>query len=445
MAISAPTVFEVRTAGSDTQCGGGFDPAFGGTDYSQQNAAQATGTATSAGTTLTATTGIFTSQMVGNLVTNGTTWKQITAFTSSTVVTIDSDPSWTTQTIYVGGALATPRKAGSIGVAQNGYWFKSGTYSDGTSPVFVGGTTSTPSFLRGYETTRGDRGAKPIFRCSAGVAALTFNTSGGSDRFYCVDNIDLDGNDVASSTGTARTGSLQADVRMTDCVVRRAAGDGISGDIALYGFRTYVHSNGGDGIEAGGIILHNCVIRGNTADGIHTSGTVDIQLFGCLVYSNTGSGVEGRMLRTARDTIIYGNGSDGWTITDADVRTMGYDFHNLIIYGNGGYGINVGSTVWAVLEKMLAPYYIAAGSNTSGNYNGFGNPPGHISLTANPFVDAANGNFALNSTAGGGAACRAAGFPGVFPGGLTTGYLDVGAVQHQDIVYSPVTWRLGPS
>jgi len=38
-------------------------------------------------------------------------------------------------------------------------------------------------------------------------------------------------------------------------------------------------------------------------------------------------------------------------------------------------------------------------------------------------------NFALNATAGGGLACTAAGSVGAFPGGTTTGYLDIGAVQ----------------
>jgi Na+(H+)/acetate symporter ActP len=45
-------------------------------------------------------------------------------------------------------------------------------------------------------------------------------------------------------------------------------------------------------------------------------------------------------------------------------------------------------------------------------------------MAINPdFVDAANGNFAIGS------ALRAKGYPGVFPGGLTTGYLAPGAVQ----------------
>jgi hypothetical protein len=46
--------------------------------------------------------------------------------------------------------------------------------------------------------------------------------------------------------------------------------------------------------------------------------------------------------------------------------------------------------------------------------------------TQNPgFVDAANGNFQIGS------ALRAKGYPGVFPGGLTTGYLAPGAVQQK--------------
>ena len=53
-------------------------------------------------------------------------------------------------------------------------------------------------------------------------------------------------------------------------------------------------------------------------------------------------------------------------------------------------------------------------------------------LTGDPFVDAANGNFQLNNTAGAGAACRAAGFPGTVPGLSAVGYADIGVYQHQD-------------
>ena len=71
-------------------------------------------------------------------------------------------------------------------------------------------------------------------------------------------------------------------------------------------------------------------------------------------------------------------------------------------------------------------------NNTSGASHFLDTNVGGVVLTADPFVNAAAGNFALNATAGGGAACRAAGVLGVFPGALSTGYLDIGAVQHAD-------------
>ena len=101
------------------------------------------------------------------------------------------------------------------------------------------------------------------------------------------------------------------------------------------------------------------------------------------------------------------------------------------MYGNGGYGANLttGATYPGII--VIAGYN-AFGNNTSGARNNLPTETSDVTLTADPFTNAAGGNFALNNTVGGGAACRAAGIPGVFPGGLTTGYIDIGAVQHQD-------------
>jgi hypothetical protein len=70
-------------------------------------------------------------------------------------------------------------------------------------------------------------------------------------------------------------------------------------------------------------------------------------------------------------------------------------------------------------------------SNSSGPRLNLGAQTGDVDLTADPFTNAAGGDFSLNNTAGGGALLRATGYPGVFPGGTTTGYLDIGAAQHQ--------------
>ena len=55
---------------------------------------------------------------------------------------------------------------------------------------------------------------------------------------------------------------------------------------------------------------------------------------------------------------------------------------------------------------------------------------GDITLTADPFTAGASGDFSLNSTAGGGALLKAAGFNNSIPGvANAAGKLDVGAVQ----------------
>jgi hypothetical protein len=97
------------------------------------------------------------------------------------------------------------------------------------------------------------------------------------------------------------------------------------------------------------------------------------------------------------------------------------------IFWGGTYGL------W--LSQVPSVSYSA--SNAYGNQgtaafaNWFASPSWarDVTLSANPFTNTATPNFALNSTAGGGAALKTAGFPGVTPAG--TGYLDIGALQSQ--------------
>jgi hypothetical protein len=52
---------------------------------------------------------------------------------------------------------------------------------------------------------------------------------------------------------------------------------------------------------------------------------------------------------------------------------------------------------------------------------------GTVTLSASPYTSIGT-DFSLNATAGGGAACKGAGFPGVLQFG-GTGHIDIGAVQ----------------
>ena len=103
-----------------------------------------------------------------------------------------------------------------------------------------------------------------------------------------------------------------------------------------------------------------------------------------------------------------------------------------------------------IAEDHAAGFGFTHNGNDNGIYlqncAGFDNNSGDVSLgtgnlnqnlgfvtgTASFFTNPAAGDFSLNTTSGGGAAARAAGLPGAFPEGLTTGFLDIGAAQHAD-------------
>lgn len=425
MALPSTAVIEVRTTGSDSN-GGGFNSARGGVDYSQQNSAQATGTATAVSTTLTATTGIFTSQMVGNYVTDGTTWVEITAYTSPTIVTIDRDPSWTAVSIKVGGALASPYVAiQTVGVSGNIFWIKKGTYSVGVSIPFDHTTQYTGGaflYIYGYDSTRGDTptGAnRPTLKATAGITILAGDN-------YCtvyVKNVIFDGDSGVGVSGFTYYLWAYSYAYITNCEFK-----GFSDVGSLLGVGDYVkcssHNNnhGFSNNSNVGPVFIDCVAYDNTLDGFGRTSGYGFYL-NCIAYGNGQYGFN-----------AYGN-STPLKIFNCTAYNNAYGFvasggsiiqklYNCLSYGNSVYGI------YGPGEAC----FCAFGNNTSGNTDGqITLIEGNVTLSANPFTNAAGGDFSLNNTAGGGAACRAAGFPGLFPGGLTTGYLDIGAAQHQDV------------
>jgi hypothetical protein len=456
MALSANTVWEVRTTGDNTN-GGGFVTGASGTDHSQQDAAQysVTDAVTNGTTTITSATANFGTDVVGNLlyIQGGTgsitaNWYQITARTNSTTITVDRSTGLTTgtgATLKIGGALASlaPFSSSVVLVDGNIIWMKSGTYSPSvTWTIGPGGGTASLIFLRGYGSTRGD-GIKPVISSTSTGNAL--NVAGAG---VLVMDIEIDGNDSAliginfSSNGTrgakairckvsrcANYGFAGADVYIA-CEVTDLKDGGIAGFVLEGGtcYFCYVHDTPGTGFIGSNtahsqLVLHHCIADTCTLYGfvVSNSGS-DLsgsEIIGCIAYNNTLSG------------LFYSNGFNIYPF-----------IINCILYGNGGYGIagmaagGYGSREGIFVELIRNN---ALGNNTSGNYQGGSGfkASSSVDLSADPFTNAAGGDFSLNNTAGGGAACRAVGFPGTYPGGLTTGYLDIGAVQHAD---SPATY-----
>jgi hypothetical protein len=435
LALSASTVWEVRGgAGSDTN-GGGFVTGATGTDWSQQNAAQysVTDGVTAGTTTITSATANFGTDVVGNIiyVQGGTGavaagWYQITVRNSATSITVDRSTGLTAGTgvtLKIGGALATLGAAAAVMVARNWVWVKSATYSISSGITLVGtGNTTNRSIVQGYSAARGDTGK---FTLSASAGSITMLTIPNG---CIVDGFILDGNGQSSVIAATMTSSQN--------VLQRGKVTGVSSAGAVLAGQTNSQlidvevvgcTAGGAGYVVDNFQVFGCNIHGNTGPAARGAGCANSLITGNsnVGWQNVAASGFGLFYNT-----IAGNGSHGVVLSND--RSYTVMFGNLLS-GNGGYGVS-GATdrVTGNTQEYLWLRYNAFYNNTSGQTNAGSVSAPNITLTADPFTNSGSGDYSLNNTAGGGAACRAAGFPGAFQGGLTTGYLDIGAAQHQD-------------
>jgi hypothetical protein len=198
MAITAGTVWEMRTTGGPDH-GGGFNPArdaVNGVDYSQQadpQLALTNCTQVGGSTTLTtATAGSFTAAMAGNICyisgehfTTG--WYEIVTFTDQYNVVLDRTATVALTdghngTCNVGGAVyivngTTMGAFLATFAAGNNLWIKAGTYTITTAAITAGtaGTGTATVVVEGYNATRGDHPtgtSRPLIDMGAYVLTL---------------------------------------------------------------------------------------------------------------------------------------------------------------------------------------------------------------------------------------------------------------------------------
>jgi hypothetical protein len=463
MALSPATVFEVRTTGAATN-GGGFVAGATGTDLSQQDApaiavtdAVANGT-----TTITSATANFGATHPGNVIylVGGTgplaaTRRQVVSVTNSTTIVVDATVATGTGiTLNLGGALDGPTTLAASMVGSNKAFIKSGNY-DSAALITFGQSAVTPSntvpftTIIGYNATRGDitpwtsnQANRPVIRTTTlNASVLSFTNLG-----WRIENLQVAPSGVATlGTGIATPGGAQ----IVNCKVSSfstagivsassgsgeifycevtggTAGNGIScsaGFNLIAGCWSHDHSGNTTGILSGasgtliGNVVSNCV--GATADGINISG-------GCYVLNNT----------------VYKPGRHALVFTTTGVKVT-------MIRGNlfaeyVGYGINGSAAAIAADPLWDGNAFYPAGATgnrlniddvATNAINGVA-PYTNVKdviLSADPFVAKASNDFRLNSTAGGGAACRGFGAFTSWPGLTIAGYQDMGAIQHQD-------------
>ena len=426
MTIQATAQWWIRTDGDDDN-GGGFDSGISGagTNYSDQATAQLDltdlATASAGSTTLTSVTGGFTPAMIGNCVkirsgtnvTNG--YYFITAYTDTNTVTIDRacdngggglsggsgrlggawrdiETTLSTQAIVLGNSVASPLIAGHQ-VNLRGTGQEDGTTTDYEFTnwrFFPSGTLNTPIKIIGYN-------GRPVIRGSSGyTGTLYFYQMSG----YIFENVKC----ICNGTDNG----VHAMINFN------------SGGVG-YVYNCIFDANGFNVLLLNGSCL-KCNFKNSGSPAACTGAGINQAWNGFCTgnkfdLGNTSTAITSLNMSTVDSNLIIG-GDYGIRFTNASTYT--HNARNNIFY-NTTTGIEINSNPASAMFNIFSGCTTAIQQNNSTyprkfhsnafyncgtNHSDSGNSSGDIILTADPFVNAAGGDFNLNATNGGGAVLR---------------------------------------
>ena len=445
------------TTGSDSN-GGCFDPALGGTNFAnaaaatvvfsagnsnQLSAAQNSTTVTSAGTP-------FLNAHIGNCIqiASGTNFVvgvyKITAVGSSSSITVDRAPA-TAGAGSVGngnlaGALATLGASTGLLLYQEGsttaYIKATASYTPSGNLLLPQGVPGTPTIWRGFTSTITDGGSATIAPSSGEIVTVEGYSNlenliwdGGGSNFFITDI------NLAQSHAIVR--NVVINHFTTEGLIATGGNNVILNSLAENGKAACVAGFTTSGV---GSIFMGDVSTANPCDGFKDTNASPSSTWNrCLSYANTGGSSHGFELSGSSSgnpkfvsVVAYNNGGAGISCTNAgacDTLTV----IDSAFVDNATYGISSAVTVYNNTSGMD---FNAFFGNTTNDLQNFVHGPNDFCasgcatlLSGVPFASAGTGNFGLNATANQGAALKGTGWPGVFPLGLSTGHLDVGAVQ----------------
>jgi hypothetical protein len=461
MSLTACGEFCVRTDGDDSFGGGfnqhrtngGFSAWAGlGTDRSNASSAfvvldGATITASNGGTGATITISGYTvvTADLGNYVkiTAGTNFTagtyEITAVnTGSNTWTLDTNCTSGAGSAMVGkmgGSRLTIASAVAVAVASQVINIKSGTYTLTSAIAW----SSKGLGFSGFGTTKHDYGTRPLITTATNSTVLFAPTSGFGVR-YIFSNMSFSNTAVTRANGmTAGQGTFILDTCLFDGFV--AAIDPTAVASIEYQIWTNceiknctvnsttsgaVWSNPNDSNHCG-LVMRNCFVHDNTGNGIYLkSQNLGFSLQNCLITNNGTNGVkcdvsqpQGHIIRCT----IANNTTNGLNFTAG----MGaVQIEENIFYGNTTTGIL--AAFGSGTDYIILPLFYrnnAFGSNGTNVTTGVTTGTNPITLTADPFTNAASKDYTLNSTVGGGASLK--GISADFVG--LTDFQDIGAMQ----------------
>ncbi len=343
--------------------------------------------------------------------------------TNATARTAKVNGAWGSMAIFTSLGTAATSGLGSMRINV-----KAGTYANTTTSrnFNLTATTTAPVWIRGYNTTPGDRDTTPTLTPPSITYTTGLQTVGGSflhiSHLYITGantgrQVAISGNNLyfdrcqfentnaaAASSASLYSGSLTSFSRCwfsSTSTATRSHQQSVSVSTPYHGC---VFTGGGAGLEytgstSGTLVLSNCVFRACGGNGLLLSnGLGDLVAINCT---------------------FRGCGGDAIAITTSLLLGT---IASCLFASNTGWGINNSSGANIDTVQRLGNDYW---SNSSGTETGMGDAPSlnELSETADPHQSS------TNMTLVGRASARFGGQPGLFENETYTTYPDVGAVQ----------------
>ncbi len=380
---------------------------------------------------------------------------RITAVTGTTITTdssakMGSAPANGTYDAKVGGAWRGPNGTARVPFSIMGTncvdsssnaprcnMKNDATYSITTSAITLVGFENGNRALRiqGYTSTVGDGGKAIIDGGTSGSSYSLMTCTDSGTRHELIDLEFRNNGATGSSHALVFTSGA---VYCERVIVHDVRGNGIYASTAVLVECEVYNCNQSNTTNTAGIslvgtcTLVRCVVHDNTGSntvGIYATSNLNMQ--GCIVDSNGKYGVQCTTQATFsfRNCVFYNNTNDA-IYTSGTTGFFVVSIENCDFFKNGGWGINLSGITGSPIGYID---YCRYGAGSEANSSGQVSLPRGMSQTnaitfasnANPYTDAAAGDFTTTAFDGGRASWQntQSGY------GDTTGYAYIGACQ----------------
>lgn len=313
------------------------------------------------------------------------------------------------------GKAAGSMSAGDICRIQPGtYLIGNGTANTSGNRVSwnTGGSASAVTQFVGW-------GGRPVLEANA--SSITICGTGGLGSYAIFRNLEFKRDTAGGLTSVRGFQASASRAKVIGCIARGCNNDGFVLN-TLSHVEDCLAIDCDDGFVGTSVRYYGCTAINITNTGFAMNGTDCMALRCASVAANLGFTINGNAQLLAY-CLAHGSTSHGFTVSGTFNPQV---LLSCLATSNGGTAFALSTS------PLLRTKLCASWNNTGGDYTGDASQhDDFITLSADPFTNAAGLDFSLNSTAGGGALLKGVGWPQSFPGLAGTSYPDIGAYQSQ--------------